>query len=420
MNDGRAEEATEPAVVRDGKGATLHFLRVQLLGPRAFGQVGNFLSQLREALAIRVSYDRNQQPVFQRHGDSHVDVLLDDDTGLPPGRVHDRDIFDRSGNGIDHERQVRQTLAFPEPDDRGEVGLEERGHMGGGLAALDHPLRDGLSHRRERQDLLAGRRYGYSGDGLRPGGFSFREVIQHIFPGHATTGAGASDLGKVHALLLGQLPDGRGVVVPSALRGLHMPQDHTSDPVHDPFGLHFFKARDQRADGHGLAFLDEHLGQVAGGRRGNLQRYLVGLDLQQRLVLLDPPAQGNQPLDDRSLRDALPELRHDDVSRHLASLFVHRYSLIVKTLADSRLTVNAHQYAASFLAAATMSPTLGKKNSSNGVLNGTGVSGAAILMIGPSRLSKHSSASNAATSAPIPPVLLSSWSVMALPVFRMD
>src|SRR3989454_2323799 len=67
-----------------------------------------------------------------------------------------------------------------------------------------------------------------------------------------------------------------------------------------------------------------------------------------------------------------------------------------------------------------MSLTLGKKNSSKGVLNGTGVSGAAILMIGPSRLSKHSSASNAVTSAPIPPVLLSSWSVMALPVLRTD
>src|SRR2546429_182633 len=56
-----------------------------------------------------------------------------------------------------------------------------------------------------------------------------------------------------------------------------------------------------------------------------------------------------------------------------------------------------------------MSLTLGKKNSSNGVLNGTGVSGAAILMIGPSRLSKHSLGSNAATSAPVTPVLLASW-----------
>src|SRR5437870_7083709 len=185
---------------------------------------------------------------------------------------------------------------------------------------------------------------------------------------------------------------------------LHGTQDHTGDAVHNTAWLHFLQSCDQGAHGHGFAFLHEHLGQIAGGRRGDLKRHLVGLDLQQRLILLDPPACRDQPLDDRSLRNTLAELRHDDVSGHLTSLFV----------------LSAHQYAASFLAAATMSLTLGKKNSSKGVLNGTGVSGAATLMIGPSRLSKQSSASNAAISAPIPPVLLSSCNVMALPVLRTD
>src|SRR2546425_1113018 len=195
---------------------------------------------------------------------------------------------------------------------------------------------------------------------------------------------------------------------------LHGTQDHPGDAVHNTAWLHFLQSCDQGAHGHGFAFLHEHLGQIAGGRRGDLKRHLVGLDLQQRLILLDPPACRDQPLDDRSLRNTLAELRHDDVSRHLASLFVHRYSLIVKTLADSRLTVNAHQYAASFLAAATMSLTLGKKNSSKGVLNGTGVSGAATRTISSSILSQQTSARTPAISAPSPPTFFPSCERMAV------
>src|SRR5438093_304127 len=66
------------------------------------------------------------------------------------------------------------------------------------------------------------------------------------------------------ALVTALITNGRGIVVPAALRRLHMSQDHTGDLVHDPVRLHFLQPRDQRADGHGLAFLDEHLGEVAG------------------------------------------------------------------------------------------------------------------------------------------------------------
>src|SRR5215510_5267142 len=92
--------------------------------------------------------------------------------------------------------------------------------------------------------------------------------------------------------------------------------------------------------------------------------------------------------------------------------------LLLSFSAGPHTTIN--QYAASLRAAEIMSAVFGRKNSSRGVLNGTGVSGGAIRRIGPSKQSKHSSANNAAISAPIPPVLLSSCNRMTLLVLRTD
>ena len=49
-----------------------------------------------------------------------------------------------------------------------------------------------------------------------------------------------------------------------------------------------------------------------------------------------------------------------------------------------------------------------------------GTSGPARRVTGPSRYSKASSPMMLATSPPMPPALLSSWTIRALPVFRTD
>src|SRR5262249_22461993 len=72
--------------------------------------------------------------------------------------------------------------------------------------------------------------------------------------------------------------------------------------------------RDLHADGHGLPFLDGDRADRALGRRRNLDRDLVGHDLDHRLVLADGIARFLEPLRDRPLGDALAELRHDDAN----------------------------------------------------------------------------------------------------------
>ncbi len=77
-------------------------------------------------------------------------------------------------------------------------------------------------------------------------------------------------------------------------------------------------ARDDLADGHGVAGLGEQLRDRAGSWRGDLGVHLVGGDLDERLVLGDAVADGLRPLEDRALGDRLAHRGHldlDDGSR---------------------------------------------------------------------------------------------------------
>ena len=60
---------------------------------------------------------------------------------------------------------------------------------------------------------------------------------------------------------------------------------------------------EQRADRHRLAGLGDDLGQHAGGRRVDLERHLVGLEFDQRLVGLDGVAALLEPFADGRLGD---------------------------------------------------------------------------------------------------------------------
>ena len=69
--------------------------------------------------------------------------------------------------------------------------------------------------------------------------------------------------------------------------------------------------------GDRLAFLGPDLGQHARGRRRNLGVDLVGRDLEQRLVAIDPVADLLHPSDDGAFGDRLAHLRHQDVGWHV-------------------------------------------------------------------------------------------------------
>src|SRR5690606_41387641 len=69
---------------------------------------------------------------------------------------------------------------------------------------------------------------------------------------------------------------------------------------------------DGRAHLHRLVLLDEDLDEDAGRRARHLRVHLVGGDLQQRLVLLDVPADSLLTDQHGPIRPALPHLRHHD------------------------------------------------------------------------------------------------------------
>src|SRR5690606_35931581 len=71
---------------------------------------------------------------------------------------------------------------------------------------------------------------------------------------------------------------------------------------------------DLGADREGVPLCRADLGQDAGHRRGNLRVDLVGRDLNQGVVFLDPVAHLLQPGTDRALGDALAELGEPDLS----------------------------------------------------------------------------------------------------------
>ena len=76
----------------------------------------------------------------------------------------------------------------------------------------------------------------------------------------------------------------------------------------------FLDLAEQRADRDGLAVLGGDLGEHAGGRRRHLDRHLVGLELDQRLVDRDRIARLLEPLADRRLGHRFAERRNADFS----------------------------------------------------------------------------------------------------------
>ena len=97
-----------------------------------------------------------------------------------------------------------------------------------------------------------------------------------------------------------------------------------------PFGRRRWRARlcavladhdEDRPDRDDLALLDEDLRDLAGGRRRDLDRRLVGLDLDERLVLGDLVALGHEPAGDLAFGQALAEIGKLELVRHGGGIY---------------------------------------------------------------------------------------------------
>ena len=86
---------------------------------------------------------------------------------------------------------------------------------------------------------------------------------------------------------------------------------------------------EQRADRDGLAVLGGDVGQHAGGRRRHLDRHLVGLELDQRLVDRDRFARLLEPLADGRLGDGFAERGNADFSHGQCPLTSPRHARLV-------------------------------------------------------------------------------------------
>ena len=73
---------------------------------------------------------------------------------------------------------------------------------------------------------------------------------------------------------------------------------------------------ERSADRDELAFGHEDARDGAGGRRGDLDRRLVGVDLDERVVLLDVLADLDEPAGDLALGDPLAEVRKLELVGH--------------------------------------------------------------------------------------------------------
>ena len=82
MNDGGAEQAAEPAMIRDRERSALNLFGVQFLGPGSFREIRNFFCQLSQSFSIGISHHRHQESVFKCRGDSHMDIFFDHDALL--------------------------------------------------------------------------------------------------------------------------------------------------------------------------------------------------------------------------------------------------------------------------------------------------------------------------------------------------
>ena len=66
----QAVERAEDARVRDREGAALHFVGIQLLRPRAGGEVVDRPAQAEQVLLVGVADHRHDQPVVERDRDA--------------------------------------------------------------------------------------------------------------------------------------------------------------------------------------------------------------------------------------------------------------------------------------------------------------------------------------------------------------
>ncbi len=359
IQDRRREERAVDAAVRNGEGAAGKVVEAELAVPGLAGELADRLLDAGEAHVLRIAQDRHDEPLLRADRDADVVVVLKDDlvaVDLGVDRRHVAQALDRRLHEERHEAEAHAVALLevvaeflPDGQDFRHVDLVEGRQHGGGVLGFLQPLRDAAAETRHAHPLFRpiGFRLG-DGEDVAAAGF---EIGQHIALGQPAAAARRRDLARDQAVFRDQLLDRRRHRRRAGLGGGR--RDHQRRPrrrraARRRLGLDRLRPRLRRFLAHirrrrffrrlffrcvldrlvgGRAFRDRaqqraHLDIVAlgdrlalehaGRRRRHLDRHLVGLELDQRLVGGDRLAGLLQPAGDRGLGDGFAQGRDDD------------------------------------------------------------------------------------------------------------
>ena len=152
----QTEEPAENARIGNGKSAFLDLFGLQPLRASALRQIVHGALDAEEVFFVGVLHHRNNQSPVQRHGDSDVDVLMDDHVRAVKRSVHRRKCAQTCHRGFHEKRHKRQfgLVALLEfffrfgAQDRyfGHVNFIDRIYVRGNMFGGHHVLGDPLPH----------------------------------------------------------------------------------------------------------------------------------------------------------------------------------------------------------------------------------------------------------------------------------
>ncbi len=302
----RHEQPRRLACARDGEGAAAQVLRLQRSRVGAVGEAFHLGVELVERQLVGAVHDGNDEPLLGLHRDADVVAVEQHELCVLDPRVQLRELAERLGDGVEDERDEALQV------DVREVALLHPGH-GRDLAVRAREVLEHLATDAAQLDALAlGRRRRLAaacrGADVLLGDASLRAAAGHAGEVDAELGRDLAHERSRANLLAGRGPrrlllrrglGARLLLVLRLGRGA-VAADHDEDG----------------ADGHDLAFGDEDPGDGSARRRRDLDRRLVGRDLDERRVLRDLLAFGDEPARDLALGQALAEVRKLELVRH--------------------------------------------------------------------------------------------------------
>ncbi len=260
--------------------------------------------------ALRAAaHDGHDEPLVGLHGDAEVVAVEVDDLVALEARVQLRELLQGERGRAQHEREELFQV------DVREVAFLDVGD-GRHLAVRPRQVLDDLApHAPHRLAPALGRRPGTA----RPGNSA------HVVGADPSAGPARGDRREVDAELLREPPHER--------RRLHVPAGrvrarHGRGQTHGHVRSGHRRRRDGRFarvaadhDEHGpdrddVALRDPDARDEAGGRRRDLDRRLVGLDLDERLVLRDLVPLRDEPAGDLPFGQSLAEIRQLELVPH--------------------------------------------------------------------------------------------------------